>query len=180
MRLDMPVGKLEFVDEPGYSFGSVDNVRRYRFSLALSTGALSSKHGVLLNGEPLAVFGSSGGASGIHTHSAITHDNAVYLAVGDRVACFQVEPFVMRWVLQIDPATCFGVHFCARRNALLSHGEIEISRFSEDGAIIWSASGADIFSEGFLLHADFVEAIDFNKRSYYFSYDDGHISHCAS
>jgi hypothetical protein len=175
MQLDTPMGTLQFVNEAGHTFGSVDNVRRYPFSKAPSDGYISSTHGVLLNGEPLAVFGNGGGASGIHAHSAVSRDNVVYLAVGSHVVCFEVMPFVLRWEIQADDATCFGIYFCPLKNALLSHGELEIARFSENGEIIWSAGGADIFTEGFTLHVDCIEAIDFNKKKYYFCYEDGTV-----
>jgi hypothetical protein len=32
--------------------------------------------------------------------------------------------------------------------------------------VVWSLSGADIFSEGCQLHPDYVEAVDFNGTVY--------------
>jgi hypothetical protein len=35
-----------------------------------------------------------------------------------------------------------------------------------DGRVVWSASGKDIFSEGFALHDDHAEVVDFNHETY--------------
>ena len=37
---------------------------------------------------------------------------------------------------------------------------------SLSGEVAWSSAGADIFSEGFELHPDYIEAIDFNRAVY--------------
>ncbi len=95
------------------------------------------------------------------------------MAVGRHVVKFIPRPLSFCWSLRVDDATSFGVHVSGERNALFSHGELEVCRFSEDGAIVWSASGAEVFSEGFSLFPDHVEAIDFNNRVYRFGYDRG-------
>ena len=58
-------------------------------------------------------------------------------------------------------------------DCLISHGELEIARVSLDGDIVWSESGKDIFSEGFRLVGDFVEAVDFNHKVYRFNIATG-------
>ena len=61
---------VEVVNESAYAFGSSDNVRQYPFELDLSDGYRpSSVHGVLIEGEPIAVFGTSGGTTGVHANS---------------------------------------------------------------------------------------------------------------
>jgi len=49
------------------------------------------------------------------------------------------------------------------------------SAVSEAGERLWQASRADIFSEGFALHADHVEALDFDRRAHRFGYDRGEL-----
>lgn len=49
-------------------------------------------------------------------------------------------------------ATCLGVYFEGRTGALISHGELEIARFSAEGAILWRRPGADIFTGAFALN----------------------------
>jgi len=173
MRLSSEVGQIEIVNEPTYTFGSADNIRRYPFAVNLSSdGRLAAIHGVLVDGEPVAVF-SDYRCSGVHQHSAILHRGKVLLAVGGQVVCFRPKPFQFEWQLEIDRAACFGLHFQPSRQALVSHGELEIARFTDDGRILWASSGADIFSEGFRLHPNYIEAVDFNENVYHFSYLTG-------
>lgn len=84
-----------------------------------------------------------------------------------------LRPFEIKWCAQVDAATCFGIYFDTQHNALISHGELEIARLLPDGAILWSRSGADIFSEGFSMLPGYVEAIDFNGQTYRFGYETG-------
>jgi hypothetical protein len=79
----------------------------------------------------------------------------------------------MFWSTKVDLATCFGIHFHMPTDTIVSHGELEIARLSDDGVVLWRESGADIFSEGFELLPDGIEVVDFEKRTYRFRYEDG-------
>jgi hypothetical protein len=174
VRVNTNAGVVELCSEHGYTFGSADNVRKYRFERNFTDSRRpSSIHGVILDGDPLAIFGAGGGPSGVHDGSLAYIHNLLYLAVGDSVVCVQLKPFLFKWALKTDPATCFGVHFQERNGALISHGELEVVRFSAEGDILWRASGEDIFSGAFSLKADFIEAVDWNGRVYHFNYQDG-------
>ncbi len=48
-------------------------------------------------------------------------------------------------------------------------------RLTRDGVPVWSASGADVFSEGFGLHQDYIEAVGFDHRVYRFDYETGEL-----
>ena len=175
MRLNSEFGEIEIVDEPTYTFCSQDNPRSYPFELDLSNdGRPNAIHGVLLDGEPVAVFGDYR-CSAVHQHSAIFHKGKVLLAVGGQVVCFRPKPVQFEWNLEIDPAACFGLHFQPEWQAFISRGELEIARFSDEGRVLWASSGADIFSEGFCLHPNFIEAVDFNGKIYHFSYPTGEV-----
>lgn len=77
------------------------------------------------------------------------------------------------WSRVTDLATCFGVHFAPERRALISHGELEISRLREAGEILWRTGGADIFSGELALMPTHIEVRDFNGLLYRFDYDSG-------
>jgi outer membrane protein assembly factor BamB len=175
MRIETPLGVIEVVNEPTYRFGSADNVRAYPFARKLQneSSEATSIHGLILDGKPLAVFGRGGGASGVHERSLVYCERHAYLAVGDCVICVDLEPFSFNWMLQTDSATCFGVYLEPRRRAFISHGELEISRFTADGRLLWQVSGADIFTGPFALHPGYIEATDWDGRVYCFSYEDG-------
>jgi hypothetical protein len=137
MHINNHWGVIELINEPTYSFDSTDNIRRYPLVRNLSSeSATTSIHGILINGEPLVLLANGGGASGVHEHSAVCVKDCLYVAVGDSVVCMTLFPAEVRWTLQVDPATCFGIYFDERHDALISHGELEVARLSQDGAIV--------------------------------------------
>jgi hypothetical protein len=172
--LTCDLDKVEIVDDPTYTFGSVDNARRYGYEVLLvSDERPTSIHGVLLNDEPIVVFGAGGGCSTVHEHSGLILDSKLYLAVGNRIVCFFPLNQRLAWSTKVDSATCFGIYYDPGRHALLSHGELTIARIDEAGKLLWSSSGADIFSEGFRLEDGYISAVDFEGREYRFSYETG-------
>lgn len=174
LTLACGLDEVKIVDDPTYVFGSVDNVRCYKYeTLLASDESLTSIHGVLLNNEPIVVFGSGGGCSTVHEHSGLVMDSRLYLAVGDHIVCFFPRDYSLVWSSKVDSATCFGIYYNPGKHALLSHGELEIARIAENGEILWSSSGADIFSEGLRLEDDYVSSVDFEGREYHFSYETG-------
>ena len=109
----------------------------------------------------------------MHKHSGLVLDSKLYLAVGDRIVCFVPLDHRLAWCSKVDSATCFGIYYNPSRHALLSHGELEIARIDEAGGLLWSSSGADIFSEGFRLEDEDISAVDFEGREDHFSYETG-------
>ena len=174
MKRPDPASRVQIVNEPGYSFGSADNLRRYDTEVDLTDGYRpSSVHGVIVDDRPTMVIGDAGGASGVHGHSMLVLDSRVFVAVGAHIVCFTLGNQFPDWTLKADEATCFGVYYDREHDALISHCELTISRFSREGEIIWSEGGADIFSEGFSLLPDYIEAIDFDHSVYHFDYLTG-------
>ena len=76
-------------------------------------------------------------------------------------------------IRRTDTATCFGVYDAPGFASIISHGELEIARLSYSGQLLWSASGRDIFSEGFRCLDSGIEVIDFNRSVYLFDYRTG-------
>ena len=174
MKTPDPASRVQIIDEPNYSFGSADNSRRYDTEVDLTDGYRpSSVHGVIVDDRPTLVIGDAGGASGVHAHSLLILDSRAFVAVGAHVVCFTIGSLRHDWALKTDEATCFGVYYDRDHDALISHGELTITRFSRDGEIIWSEGGADIFSEGFSLQPEHIVAIDFDHSVYQFDYLTG-------
>ena len=174
MKFYSTLGEIEIIDEKCFSFKSTDNVRDYPYAKNLDeTERPTSIHGISLGGVPTAVFGASRGPTCVHKHSLALLGRKNYLAVSNKVVCFEIAPFKFNWHLEIDTATCFGVYFDEQHRALLSHGELEIARFSEDGHLIWTAGGEDIFSGAFEVRTEFIQVTDFNDRVYRLNYITG-------
>ena len=164
--------ELELIDEPLYTPGSADNVRSYsrEYKLTDAETRPSSRHGLILrDGNTPArscILLAGGGATGLHEHSAVTLDDTCFVAVGDTLCSLALPSLDLLWHRQVDTATCFGVYHSAKHNCLISHGELEIARLSLAGEVAWCSGGADIFSEGFELHPDYIEAVDSNGTVY--------------
>lgn len=117
-----------------------------------------------------------GGCSAVHPRSAAVASDRIFVAVGDHVVCLSLTvPHPLLWTTRVDDATCFGVYWDESRQAIFSHGELQIMRLAADGEPVWSVSGADVFSEGFSLYEDYVEAVDFDYRVYRFDYECGEL-----
>ena len=172
-RIETSSDILKIINEPAYSFDSTDNYNSYRFEKNLASDFKpSSIHGIILNDERIAVFGNTG-YSGIDSNSAIFIDDLLYLAIGNCIACISISPFKFIWTVEVDMSSCFGVYFQKEHGAFIAHGELEITRFSQDGKIIWSSGGEDIFTEGFDLLPHCIKVTDFNKKIYYLDYTNG-------
>jgi len=170
---------VEVIDEPTYTFGSQHNRSRYQREQILDEPQfqLTSRHGVIstLNGDPLAsvIFGATGGASGVHQHSLATLEDRGFLAVGPFIVCLDLPTLSTRWVQVVDDATCFGIHICPDRRSLISHGELEISRLTLSGDILWQGGGPDIFTGSLSFASSAVLVEDFNGDTLSFDLETG-------
>jgi hypothetical protein len=176
MELPTPYGLVRVFDEPTYRPGSRDNVREYERYVSLAENLPTSVHGVEINGSYICAVGAAGGCSAVHQRSAAVASDRIFVAVGDHVVCLSLHaPHALLWSTCVDDATCFGVYWDESRQAIFSHGELQIMRLTPDGKPVWSASGADVFSEGFRLLHNYVEAMDFDHRVYRFDYERGEL-----
>jgi len=172
---------VQIVDDPTYTPGSADNLRAYsREYLLTDRHTLSSRHGVIAgeaDGEKQAIIIlAGGGGSTVHIHSALIVGDRLFIAVGNLISCLMLPSLELDWQCVVDTATCFGVYYSPENDCLISHGECEVARISMSGLVEWSASGKDIFTEGFQLFSDRIEVIDFNHEQYRVGITNGHIS----
>jgi hypothetical protein len=171
---------IEVVNEPAYAFGSQDNRAPYQREEILGDAKfqLTSRHGVTstLDGARAAsvVFGATGGASGVHQHSLAILEARGFLAVGPFIVCIELPTLATRWVQEVDDATCFGIHICPDRRSLVSHGELEISRLTLGGDVLWRGGGPDIFTGDLSVEAQAVLVEDFNGDTLSFDLETGH------
>lgn len=162
---------LTLFDDPTYTAGSADNGQQYdREYCFVKEYRPVSKYGLVcreLEGATHScILLAGGGASRVNEHSAVVVNRSCFAGVGDMLCALSLPSLDLRWAVKVDSATCFGVYYFPQRDCLLSHGELEVARVSLSGEIVWSASGKDIFSEGFHIVGDYIEAIDFNHEVY--------------
>ena len=130
-------------------------------------GQTVSRHEVTIdspNVHARVVVSANGGATTVHEHSAVVVDDVMLVAVCGHVVALQLSDLRVRWTCRVDAATCFGLHAVRRHDelVLISHGELEIARFTLDGRVVWSAGGPDIFTGDFGIVDDTIAAVDFN------------------
>jgi hypothetical protein len=167
----------ESVFIPAYDPNSADNTGSPGEECRLDSGPFSSRHRVVIkNGADILVtkvFLAGGGASGVHAHSAFVRENICFLAVGHFVCALQLPTLQLIWATLSDSATCFGVYDAPAFGSIISHGELEIARLTYAGKLVWSAAGRDIFTGPFVLHADHVEATDWDGSHYQIDLETG-------
>ena len=169
---------VKLIDESYYSINSTDNIRSYTTEYLFNEEShYSSKHGLIvhdnLDHAHDCILIAGGGPSGAHKRSLVIVDDRCYVAVGDHVIALSLPNLVKLWAKKMDDATCFGVYYLKDLDCLIVHGELEIRRVSMDGVIKWSSSGKDIFSEGFEVFSDHMEATDFNMEKYSIDIESG-------
>lgn len=182
--LRLPYRQLEIhIDnDPSFSFGSVDSPHVYDHAYRLDDEPYTptSLHTIKIvqDDETViasSILGATGGASGVHEHSAIIHADSLLIAVGPFVVSLQLPTLTLNWKVKTDWATCFGVYHSAENRCYISHGELDVARVSYDGSIMWSSSGADIFTNGFSVSQNQVTAIDWNKDKYVWDIATGQL-----
>jgi hypothetical protein len=167
-------------NDEGYDARSPVNLHSYAKEYPLSEGSgyrPSSKHTVTIRSEG-SVIGScivtaDGGATGIHRHSALICGNSCILAVGQFMCSLHIPSLDLKWRVEADYATCFGVYYSAKHNCFISHGELTIARVEPGGKMAWSSGGKDIFTGILELFDDYVEVTDFNDERYRFDIATG-------
>ena len=153
---------------------SIDNVNIYSKEYNLDPeNQASSIYGLNCNDSSNCIILAGGGASGVSEQSAIVQDSKLWIGIGDQLVCLSLPNFEMLWHLQVDWATCFGLYLSPDGLGLLIHGELTISKVTFSGEVLWSIGGKDIFTEGFEIHKDYIEAIDFNHEKYHIEIDNG-------
>ena len=154
-------------NDRSFKFGSVDNASSYDHSYRLDeepylpstlhTVTVIQVDGVVISS---CILGSTGGVSEVHAHSAIIHSDSLLIAVGAFIASLQLPSLKLNWKVKTDWATCFGVYHSKENHCYISHGEIDVATVSYDGMILWSKSGADIFTNGFSVSQTEITAFD--------------------
>lgn len=151
---------------------------KHAVTYKLDASPPSSRHSVEVldpaGNSRTCMLTAGGGASCVHERSALVHDRNVIIAVGPYLCALGLPRLDLDWTVEVDGATCFGVWYSAKHDCYVSHGELEVTRVTLDGKIVWSAGGKDIFSEGFALYDDYAEVVDFNHETYRIDLSSGY------
>jgi hypothetical protein len=146
-------------------------VRAYDKELLLvRRDSVTSRHGLISfvdDGRAASiVVGTGGGPTGVNERSVVLADDLCFAAVGPELVSLTVPTLEVRWHHEADPATCFGLHLSPGEEAIVVHGELEISKWTFDGQRLWSFGGADIFMGALSIDDGTVVVEDFDGRAY--------------
>jgi outer membrane protein assembly factor BamB len=173
---------VKFDGNPIYKEGSADNPHSYDAIYCDDNDAFSTQHdiAIFLSGELLkrVLIGSSWGSTTIHKTSYVFEPDRVVICCSDTVFCLSIPDLSLLWKTKADDATCFEIF--KYKSDYIIHGELQISRLSHNGELVWQQSGADIFttidSNGdFLITDNYILATDWEKRIYKFDFDGNHF-----
>ena len=152
-----------YFNEEEYEFGTQIGIKVYEKDNLISS----------------AIICANGGASGIHENSQIVNKDKIVICCSDQIFNLSIPNLKLNWNTKADSATCFEIFQI--NNDFIIHGELEISRLSKDGKIIWQKSGADIFTkleskkDDFKLTDKYIFATDWGNRKYQFDFDGNEI-----
>lgn len=176
LRLDAGPWAVVIRDELSYKPNSADNMRRYDREFLLGPD-LGRAVGVEVHREGRRVRSAAMvtwvGVPAADEARALVRGDLLILALGPYVNAFGIPGLEPRWETHADPACVFALHPLAEADDLIVHGELSISRLRLDGTVRWSQGGADIFTGGFAIGEDVVEATDWNDDVYRFRLEDG-------
>lgn len=163
--------ELEMVDEPLYSFGSVDSTFSYGDEILLEAGKRpDSKHGLrcFVEGEirGSAVLGAPGGVTEVHEKSCVLLTDRCLVSVGNRLAALGLPGLCLLWQVEADQAACFGLYATPDERHVVVHGELAISKYTFDGQREWEYAGRDIFTGACAIRDGAVCVVDFDGTEY--------------
>jgi hypothetical protein len=157
---------IELADEPTYSPRSVDNARRFGAEYLFGKETSYSSKCSITVGSKSCVLLASGGGTKVHARSGVALFSHLFVVIGDQLCCFALPSLEKKWNITADTATCFGVYALPNEQAVIVHGECEITKVAFDGTVLWRAHGKDIFTGNFAVFADRIEVADFNNEKY--------------
>jgi hypothetical protein len=121
-----------------------------------------------------ALIGATGGGTGIHQTSFIVESDRIVICCSDTIFCLSIPDLFLVWKTKADEATCFEIF--SYKTDYIIHGELEITRLSNDGHVIWQRGGADIFTtlnpteNDFTINDEYILTTDWENRKYKFDF----------
>ena len=175
---------IELSNDEFFSENSNDNINNYdKVYFEKSEFDFPTQIGIRIfeNNKEIssAIIGSIGGGTGIHTTSQIIENKEIIICCSDSIFNLSIPSLELNWKTKADQATCFEIY--KYQDSYIIHGEMEISRINNNGEILWSNSGADIFTtingkNDFELTSNYIKVIDWENREYRFDYNGIEIS----
>lgn len=169
---------VELVDEPLLAFEPSPPGQSYDHVVDLEDPDVAlSRYGLVVYerggaSRSLLITGA-GGCTGVNECSLALSADRCFIAIGVYVVALELGSLRLEWHRQVDQAACFGVRLTPTADALIAHGEMEISRLSLSGDVAWRASGDDLFTGSLELSPSSVAVDDSSGDRYVFDLGTG-------
>jgi hypothetical protein len=121
-------------------------------------------------------FHADGAWCGFREDQVLWREMQIFLAVGKYVVALGLENGGILWVREADDVTIYSLYRTPEDDGLIVHGELDISRFSLDGQMLWLATANNIFSESVLMDGDVMTIGTDDGVVYSIQLDTGAIS----
>jgi hypothetical protein len=190
MKIEFQDYEIEITNDTTYRIGSADNNFIYNFVYQdeEANEYKPSNHAIKIsqNGQLIAsaIVCAVGGGTTIHNNSAVVKEDNLYVACADKIFSVSLPDLKLRWAIQADQATCFGIY--KADNGLFTHGELSVTRLGTDGQIIWQTGLRDIIvtvdsdKDSFIMHDDYIELEDFLRNNYKLDFNGKFIDETLS
>lgn len=171
---------IDVFNDAGYNPGSNDNVNIYSKEYGNEECRYRpvSKHGIKIyrdNKEiESCILMACAGPTGVYQNSSLIDQDKLLVCCCNIIFCLALPSLELCWETIADWATCFEIF--KLQDDYIVHGELEISRLSGSGGIIWQFGGADIFvtpdgADDFGIGDNYIWAIDWNGQKYKLGFD---------
>jgi len=124
------------------------------------------------------LIGATGGGTRVSETSFVYETEKLVICCCDAIFCLSIPELTLKWNTQADMATCFQIF--KYHSDYIIHGEMEVSRVSPNGQIVWSQGGADIFltldsKQDFRITDEGIFVTDFEYRKYHWDFDGNYL-----
>lgn len=165
---------IELIDDKFHTLNSVDNINTYGIAYCQNMATqINSKHGIkIIENETeicSAIVCSDGMSTTIHPTSYLIKNDVIFICCDRHVYTLDIPSLRLNWVIEFDPATCLEIY--PFEKDFIIHGELNISRGTIKGDIVWNFSARDIFvnlngHREFEISDGKIKVIDFENYEY--------------
>ena len=182
MKIEVNKYRIELSEETNYKKNSIDNLFKFENhyfdenECTTKVGIKVFEEGSLLSS---AIIGANGGAIGIYENTQIVSEKRIVICCSDTVFNLLIPSLDLFWMTKADRATCFEIF--ELEEDFIVHGEVEISRISKTGEIVWQRSGRDVFTtierknNDFKMTDKYILAADWENRKYKFDFEGNEV-----
>ncbi len=139
---------LTIYEDDSFTSHSSDNIRSYDHDYigqdksVNQVGVLVSENDVVIKS---AIIGSDGGKTSVSKDNIILSGDLLFIAAGDTIFKLKIPDLKLVYGIRVDEASIFGIH--QMDQDIIVHGELQITRLTNEGSILWQKSGMDIFTQ---------------------------------